>query len=127
MSDNPNWREYVSIQNAGNNATRINQFFDRLSQTRVGRLVLSEINQRTSFVKTFAGYEVPFSQFRKPLEIVVKDGDYLGRFTVGSREILIDPVMFTTMNTTMNLDGSALKFEEVLIHEIVHFLLESDS
>ena len=127
------WKRYIQFSGAVSSTqrTRLDNFFNRLSRTSAGRLILTEIRNRTSFVNTVAGLRVPFSNHIKPLEIEITNSvekeDALGLYRAGTRMIDIGPRAFQTRQYTKNEDGSAYLFEQVLLHELVHFLLDDNA
>src|SRR5215213_6188857 len=126
------WLQMVSI-GAGftdGQRTRITYFFRRLSSTPAGRLIMAELDRRTRASYQIGRFTIPFTEHRDNLLTLIGkdlDGDTLGQFAPGTSRIEIDPGAFVNHGTTQNLDGSAYRFEQVLLHEIVHYLLDDNA
>lgn len=66
MTDPRNWQDFVRITGmfSAVHKTRISAFFGRLSASRSGRLILAEIDRRTTGPYRVLGFDVPYFETR---------------------------------------------------------------
>src|SRR4030095_15383277 len=105
---------------------RIDQFLTRLSQSAAGQLIVHELLGRTTTRSPIFG-----RRGSSPLQINFSNlgmSDlFRGRYMQGTQVIELGTSAFQSIGTyTMNVNGSENTFEQVLLHEIIHFLLSDN-
>lgn len=127
------WQKYIKLDPKYNQNSaqkqRIVDFFNRLVQTQAGQILLTDIRNRSIYnYKLLLTDTVVYTDIR-PLYIeysAESGNDYLGKFTPNTKNIKIHDDAFQNSALTKNRDGSSYLFDQTMMHEIVHYLLDNN-
>jgi hypothetical protein len=114
---------FISISSAfpSIQASRIDNFFIRLQSTPAGRVLINEIAQKTTggiFNRVGAN----------PIVIKPLTGSSFGEF-IKERPLEIrinSSTAFSKSSTTINASGRQQTFEQIILHELIHLLLNDN-
>jgi hypothetical protein len=127
------WQKYIKLDPKYNQhpakKQRIVDFFDRLVKTSAGQILLTDIRNRSIYKYKFNLTDTVLYDYIEPLFIKYSDeigNDYLGKFKPNTKNITIHDDAFQNSTLTKNRDGSSYLFEQTMMHEIVHYLLDNN-